>query len=252
MEKMGFYKDEQLYLELFEGNEECKIWGDASQNYTRLNRVKGAPGRVADYNPDARILYIMRDPIVRTISHYWYAVNFYGEGRPILQAVKESEDYRDTSYYAMQLKAYLEHFPQERIMAITLEDLRDEPVVVMQQVYDWLGVDASFELPQARTLNKTPQIVALPRGWGLLHRMRHSRMWDSVGSLVPANLRRFARSLAEKPVDRSSVSTSEVEQFLRPIQEAQTCELEDLLGREFVKWDTLRPRSISAQRVPGG
>ena len=243
MEELGFYKDEVLYRRLFEGHEDCAIWGDASQSYGRLNRVKGAPERLAAYNPDARILYIMRDPIVRTISHYWYSVNFFGEGRPMLQAMKENDDYRDTSYYAMQLKAYLEHFPREQIMAITLEDLRDEPVAVMQQVYGWLGVDESFVLPKASKINETAESVALPRGLGLLHRLRHSRLWDSVGSLVPGSLRRLARSMAEQPVDRSTVSTSEVEAYLRPTQEAQTRELEELLGREFVKWNTLRPPS---------
>ena len=93
--EMGFWKSEERYLSLFDGAEGCAVIGEASQNYARLARVTGVAERIAAFNPDARFLYIMRDPVRRTISHYWYMVNSYGEGRPMLTAVREDPDYTD-------------------------------------------------------------------------------------------------------------------------------------------------------------
>ncbi len=69
--------------------------------------------RIARFNPEARILYIMRHPIKRTISHYWYMVNFFGEGRTMLKTIDEDPDYRETSYYAMQLRPYIDLFGKD-------------------------------------------------------------------------------------------------------------------------------------------
>ena len=74
VEKRGFWRGEDTYLALFEGAGHHPIIGEASANYARLNRVQGVPERVAAFNPEARILFIARDPIEHTISHYWYMV----------------------------------------------------------------------------------------------------------------------------------------------------------------------------------
>ena len=81
VEKRGFWKSEENYLRLFDGADDRPVIGEASANYARLPRVPGVAERVAAFNPSARIVYIMRDPIERTISHYWYNVRFKGERR---------------------------------------------------------------------------------------------------------------------------------------------------------------------------
>ncbi|MGH8595341.1 MAG: sulfotransferase family protein, partial [Gammaproteobacteria bacterium] len=68
IEKMGFWRSEGRYLGLFADAGDCSILGDASQNYARLSKVTGVAERIARFNPEARILYIMRDPVERTIS----------------------------------------------------------------------------------------------------------------------------------------------------------------------------------------
>ena len=62
----------QLYLE------------NLRTNYTKQPLVKGVPEKIRKFNPESRLIYIMRDPIQRTISHYWHRVRWEGEWRPIL------------------------------------------------------------------------------------------------------------------------------------------------------------------------
>jgi len=237
IEKMGFWKSESAYLKLFADAGEKPVVGEASQNYARLTRVTGVAERIARFNPEARILYIMRHPVKRTISHYWYMVNFFGEGRTMLKAVKEDPDYRDTSHYAMQLRPYIALFGRDRVKALTLERLGKEPEAVMRDIYGWLGVDAAFVPPNMdERANVTGEESTQVRGLGLLHRIRHSSAWGVASRFAPPQLRRFARGLAVKHVPRHEVPTEDVKAYLSPFQADETRALEELLGQSFADW----------------
>ena len=75
----------------------------------------------------------MRDPIERTISHYWYMLQWYGERRDPLRAFKEDPDYTVTSYYAYQLAPYLALFGRDRVYTLTTELLRDRAPETMSK-----------------------------------------------------------------------------------------------------------------------
>ena len=135
VEKRGFWRSETAYLDLFKEADRQLVIGEASANYARLNRVSGVPERVAAFSPDARILFVARDPIERTISHYWYMVQHFEERRDMLTAIRDEADYTDTSHYAMQLKAWLRCFPAERVKLITTEALSARPIHVILDNY---------------------------------------------------------------------------------------------------------------------
>jgi hypothetical protein len=196
--------------------------------------------RIHAFNPDARILFILRDPVARTISHYWYMVRFFGERRDLLTAIREDGDYVATSDYAMQIRPYVALFGRERVLAITTEALSAESRATMAGIYRWLGVDASFEAPNlAERANETPDVVTQVRGRGLLHRFRHSVLWNAVGPMIPASVRGLGRQLSEKPVERKVVDPADARRHLRPIQRPQVAALEELLERKFPEWTTL-------------
>jgi hypothetical protein len=240
VEKRGFWRGEEFYLKLFEAAGDRPVVGEASANYARLGRVQGVPERIHAFNPDARILFIIRDPEVRTLSHYWYKVSFFAERRDLLTAIREDPDYVETSDYALQMRPYLELFGRKRVLAITTEALASQPTTIMAQIYRWLGVDATYEPPNlAERANETPEVVPQIRGSGLLHRLRHSGLWNAIGPRVPASLRGLGRQLAEKPVERGKVDAQVARDYLRPIQRPQVAALEELLDRKFPEWTTL-------------
>ena len=63
-------KGESDYLRLFAAAGDATVIGESSTTYAKLARHAGVARRIADFNPDARIIYIMRDPIKRIESHY--------------------------------------------------------------------------------------------------------------------------------------------------------------------------------------
>jgi len=202
--------------------------------------VQGVAERIAKFNPGARIVLIMRDPVERSISHYWYMVRFFAEKRDMLTALRDDVDYTATSHYAMQLRPWLELFGRDRVWTLTTEALRDDGAGTLSQLFQWLGVDASFVPPNlSERANEAPEEIRQVQGSGLLHQLRHSAAWNALGPLVPKSLRSLGRGLAEKPVARTAVDVREARRYLRDIHRPQTLELEQLLGRRFPEWTTL-------------
>ena len=235
-----FWKDESTYLKLFEKADTSKIIGESSTTYTKLPQLTGVAQRIKAFNADAKFVYIMRDPVERTISHYWHMVRWEGERRTPLEAIMDDPHYCDVSNYAMQLEPYLKHFEAERIFTLTLEELASDPIGMIQQIFRWLNIDSGF-VPSnlAQTEHATPPQMRQVKGKGLFHKFRHSHLWSIVGPRVPKRIRSLARNLSDTEINRKLVCMDDVIDFLRPRQLCETEQLVHLLGREFSEWKTL-------------
>lgn len=246
VEELTWPNGEAWYLNLFAGAAGRPIIGESSTEYAKAPSFGGVPERIARFNPEARFIYVMRDPVERAISHYWHMVVNNAEYRDMEQAVREDPRYREFSHYRMQLDHYIAIFGRERILAIVFEEMKATPVEVVQRVFRWLGIDDSFVPPNLGIrANVTPAMVERVRGRGYLHGFRFSRFWNTVGPHIPRSFRRLGRSLAEERVDRTSEPQRGVAEYLRPELLEQTIALTELLGREFPEWTTLHGSSPS-------
>jgi hypothetical protein len=241
--KQPYLESAENYLSLFAGAGDAAVIGEGSTVYSQAPTFTGVPERILAFSPQARFIYVMRDPVERTISHYWHRVRWWGERRSMLSALRVDPHYREVSDYARQLKAYLQHVARERIYVLTYEALVAEPAEQLRRVYAWLGVDASFRPAELGILtNVLPAVVDQPRGFGLLDRLRHTETYGRIAPYVPPPVRRFAAALAVRPVRPADVDTAEVKAFLQPEQQRQTEELARLLNRSFPEWKTLYAR----------
>lgn len=250
-----YWASEERYLALFARAGNASVIGEASVFYSQEPLFADVPQRIVGFNKDARFIYIMRDPVERTISHYWHRVRWWGEHRSMLRAIRSDPQYRDISNYARQLRAYLRYVPSERIYVLTCEALAADPAQQLRALYAWLGVDPRF---QPRSLgvpvNVTPEVVQRPREFGLLQHLQRTATYVRIAPLLPLGLRRAASKLASRPVNLGDVSTSAVQDYLRPRQQRETEELAALLNRSFPEWRTLygAAQPADAQRtLPG-
>lgn len=241
MWQRGFWRDEAAYLALFPDKKNARFWGESSTDYSKRPKITGVAERIAAFAADARFLYIMRDPIERTVSHYWHMVEHRGETRAPLAAITRDPHYTEVSHYADQLQAYIERFGRARVHALTFEELTRDPQATVRTVYAWLGVDPDYVPPALSAAhNVTPERVRQKRvGAGALDRLRHSALWDALGRFCPAPLRKLGVALVEKKIPRHDTDMTEVIAYLRPLQQAQTRVLEQQLGRSFDEWKTL-------------
>lgn len=240
----GYCDNKKRYTQLFVSTGNEIYAGESSVYYTHLPLATGVAERIKRFNPDARLLYIMRDPIERTISHYWHRVVHNDEYRPLQQAIEEDNRYRDVSYYAMQLTPFLTLFDRSQLKTFTLEEFIENHCDACNSIFNWLGIDTCTDIPPLRQINTGPDIIKLEaRWWSILHEyMRRHDLDQTLTNAIrylPARVRAYGAAKTGRLVRRSEISTEGVVRLLKPLQRDQTRELSVLLGRKFPEWRTL-------------
>jgi hypothetical protein len=123
------------------------VRGESSPQYTLYPRYEGVPARIASVVPDAKLVYIVRDPFERLLSNYARHLA-YGHGSSSLEHVLNGPDralYVDASRYWTQLEQYLHCLPREQILVIDLDDLQQDASGVLRALFEFVGVDPDFQ-----------------------------------------------------------------------------------------------------------
>lgn len=237
-EHKGYPKDPDWYHALFEPGAHLPYRGESSTDYTKRPTFEGVPRRVHAYQADARLIYIMRDPIDRAISHYWQRARQHVEARALRTAIEEHAGYRASGDYAMQIEPWMRLFGPERILLLVFEDFVEDPGGTVDRVVRWLGLPP-FDVPLREEVhNRRPEEVSRDAGPEVLRRLRYSRTWHRLAPLVPQGIKDLARSTVETTERPEDVETDEIVEMLRPWARARIAELSRVTGMDFPRWTT--------------
>lgn len=117
------------------------VRGDASPSYA-APRFEGVPGRIHALVPDVKLVYLVRDPIDRSVAHYTHKRWEGAETRPFPEAVRDPEaPYVGSSRYAAQIDRFLPYFEPEAILVVDQDDLRDRRRETLRRVFAFIGAD---------------------------------------------------------------------------------------------------------------
>lgn len=140
----------------------------------------GCAARLARILPKARMVFILRDPVIRFISAFLYArqigalprtLSFqaYTEAQFEQAAVSKSRDLH-MGLYAEQLRPFVEQLGRERLHLLLAERLRRDPQPELDRILAFAGLSPEpigATPPEAE--NKTRQYsVPFPRQWNAL------------------------------------------------------------------------------------
>jgi Sulfotransferase family len=240
VDRMNWSKGESWYCGLFRDAADAAYRGESSTDYTKYPHYEGVAERIARFCPEARILYLMRDPVERSISHYWWEVQWSAEGRDMPTAVRNAAIICDVSHYAMQLRQFIPLFGRERIWVLTTEELSARPEAALADIFGWLGVDASTVTAASyERHNVSPPHVRKVIGSEVFSPLRGGLLWHAAKRVTPLPVRRQAMRVLSRKVPRDDTGIAATIDYLRPIQREQTAELGELLGRSFPEWKTL-------------
>lgn len=228
----------QWYLDLFRDAGNVSYAGESSVSYTAVPWVTGCEKRIHAFNRDARLIYIMRDPVERALSHYWHFVNDGREDLPPLQAVRRREEYVARSDYVRQLTPYFETFGRDQIFAFTLEELEADPDGSMRRIFAWLGVRADVPVAIERFNVGRSRLKQTRRHFTFLDTMLKHWRWKRLEAHLPDAVPRALRAIVYRTVDRQAGSTEAATDYLRAVLQPKTRALAALLGREFPDWRT--------------
>jgi hypothetical protein len=125
------------------------VRGESSPHYTNRPRFAGVAERMRDLVPDARLVYVVRDPIDRMLSHYLHNLGGGYDDRPLEEALADEHSaYVNRSRYFFQLAPYLDAFGAERVHIVSRDELKAERAETMRRAFAFAGVDAGFTSPQ--------------------------------------------------------------------------------------------------------
>ena len=145
--------DIESYRQLFQGVSDEIAIGEATTWYLYSSK---APERIKHYIPDVKLIIILRNPVDRAYSAFLHTIRDKRE--PITdfaQALKEEETrinhnweyiwyYKQMGFYYGQLKRYFHLFDRSQIKVYLYEDLKDNPIALMQDICQFLNIDQTL------------------------------------------------------------------------------------------------------------
>jgi len=212
--------------------------GEASTLYTKHPRFPGVPERIAAQIPDARLIYLVRDPIERIRSHYQHQVALGAERAPLADAIFRDPIYLDTSRYAMQIERYLEVFSPDQLLVVTSERLRGDREVAVREILAFLGLD-STRLPtnlDREFYRSAERTTHSPFAWHLRRTLKHRfPALKRAKEFVDAPLVR-RRGRAGTNTSDAFIVTEEVRDRICRMLAQDVRHLRDHLGPAFDGW----------------
>jgi len=131
--------------------------GDKSPSYSLDPE---APARIHAYNPEARIIWIFRDPVKRAVSNFHHAKKRNQDAMSIEDSLSQAEAlatknspaaYLFRSQYERHLASFERYFAEDRHYILIFEELLADPDAEVGKLLQWLGLaaDSRLELPHS-------------------------------------------------------------------------------------------------------
>lgn len=211
---------------------------DASAQYTLRPHFGDVAQRARDVlGPDVRIVYVMRHPIARAISHHHFDVAMGWTTLGFDDGLEDNPYFIDGSRYAYQLEPWLEAFGRRRIMPVQFERYIADRQATARRIAEFVGTDPTLE--QAAPDRPAHRTKGLRRQAPLATRLRASPAYQRlVRPLAPAVARRLASRLLSTPApSRPAPPGPTALQRLREALEPDQQRLGELLGEDAPTWD---------------
>lgn len=205
---IAFISKKDDYLSLFAGADKEIILGEASTGYL-FSKV--AAKEIYDFNPNSKIIIILRNPVERTISHYFMDAK---NANPINTIYKDllndyssvqkgyciSNLYIELSLYFEQIKRYLEIFPANQILILRQETLNSFSQDVINTICKFLEISKLKKLP-IKTINQS--IIPRNRSIEALSKLKR---WIPVNKKILNITKQFLYKKPEKKqVDQQTI-----------------------------------------------
>lgn len=199
----------------------------------------GVADRASRLVPGAKIIYLVREPVERAISHY----SQYAAGREWRDAdaalASDRSPYVEASRYATVLSMWGAAFPPESILVIDQAALRDRRKATMAQIFSFLGVDPAFWSPSMSVMRNRGQVKG--RAFRTAERLRASRLGAPLQKIPKALKLRLEAALARPQEEKTGMLSQETASSLRAALQPEVARLERAAGLDLAGWSDISP-----------
>ncbi|WP_208597683.1 sulfotransferase family protein [Desulfogranum mediterraneum] len=229
----NFFSNEEVYAQgiswyssLFSKAQPDQLKGESSTHYTKLPTYPDTVARIAQHCPDVKLIYVMRHPLDRLVSHYIHEWTQGVISVSINQAIHRYPELLSYSSYAMQLAPYIESFGTSSILPVFLERLHDDPARELQAVFEFLEVTTPPFWDDTLRSNVSAERIR-PCGWrdALINNPFLSVIRKTM---VPKSFRNWVRS--QWSMKQRPTLSPESREHLEQLFDRDLAELGSLLG----------------------
>ena len=232
------------YKTLFKNKPEALYKGDSSTSYMLFpNFIERVKFNVVH---DVKFIFILRNPIDRIYSHYWYLKGLGSESLDFKTAIKKDKDiepdmskklpegkfknYFQYGLYGKWLEKFYTNFDTSQIKIILFEDLKENPLKITNECFSFLGLEPLHQLNEIKS-NPTV-ILKYPK----LHQSILRFTQGSITSmkplyrLVPMHLKNYIKKHSSNVI----IKVTKTSQSYPPLSQSERTWVKDLYENDFI------------------
>ena len=228
------------YRDNYRGAANHQILGDVSTTYSMLPDFPGVPAKAKSLvGSDLKIIYLVRNPVSRTLSHHQHMMNDVTEekmGPDVNVEIRNHASMIAYSRYAFQLEPWINEFGKSQIKVIKFEEYVKNRAKVTSDIFDFLEVPPFQIAVQEKGANRGHDRQVAGK---FIYRFYHTRLFQKIlKPFSPRFLRTAMRKiLLRKSEVRSIAPTPEtIDNIIESIQD-DSARLHLLLGWDKPAWD---------------
>ena len=223
----SYYKDYKVkseydYLKVFKKGQSVKYLVDGSVSYFAYPSI---PKKLYEFNSDAKIIVIVRDPVLRAFSHYNMDKRMGYVTEPFSEYLMNKDNkydqylhqYIENSLYYKHVNNYLEYFDRNQLFILQLEKINDD----FDRLCEFLDIEKlKLESNNERiNTNKIPMNI-------ISRTLQHNTyLATTLKKVIPKKIVRYFNFLLYKKAE--NVQLKEVEKLL----------LEQYLNEDYFKFN---------------
>lgn len=241
--------DLEGYSKLFEGIPESVAAGEASTTYLYL---RSAAYEIERFQPRAKIIIVLRNPVDRAYSQYWHNLrngyvssSFEEELEAEKWRISEGWDgfftgapapayYVESGHYAEQVGRFLKIFGRDSVRIYLFEDLIKNAQGVCHDVFSFLEVQPDFPINTGRVYNVSGPVRNATLSRLLNERLRSKEL---IKKIVPIDWMRPLREwMLRKNTKAVPPMNPRTRLKLQEIFREDILYVQELLGCDLSHW----------------
>ncbi|MEL6441752.1 MAG: sulfotransferase [Cyanobacteria bacterium J06621_8] len=231
-----YIPDLESYQTLFH-EAQGKIAGEASTWYLYSSK---AAKNINKYLPNVKIIAVLRNPVDRAYSSFLHLAGEGSESFNFTQGLKAEQKrieknyallwhYTQAGFYSEQIKRYFQVFTQNQIKIYLYDDLVANPINVIQDVYQFIGVDSKF-IPNT---HKKYNVSGIPKSKTLDRLLFTSNPIKSL--FKPLVSKKIRKKIQQKSKQKPSIPL-DIRQELTALYKNDILTLEKLIQKDLSSW----------------
>jgi hypothetical protein len=191
-------RDDTWYEGLYKPRRAGLLRLDASVSYT-YPQYPDALESLAETSPNVFVVYLVRDPVPRAISHFLFYRHYFTYRESAADfgaALRASSYYTDVSDYQRWRQALTAAFPDDRLLVVPFQAVTRSTHQVASVICSRLGLSAPPEMPDQVNAHRNNTVEFRHESARRISRaLRQSRLYPRVRATIGAQGMRRIRSV---------------------------------------------------------